>query len=151
MAFVCTFPSQYLGQQLGVSVIITPKFHAELAGEGVEYSWGIAKGMYRRKPLISQKSKETFKKLVNDVTNREVLTTETIRKVSRRARSYICTYYSLYYESANRGDDTTKVSLPLIERIVKAFKSHRAAIDFDAGFVYGFVPAINDGAIVIDE
>ena len=142
---------QHVGQQLGVSVIITPKFHAELAGEGVEYSWGIAKGMYRQKPLISKKSKETFKKLVNDVTNREVLTTETIRKLSRRARSYICAYYSLYYESANRGDDTTKVSLPLIERIVKAFKSHRAAIDFDAGFVYGFVPAINDGAIVIDE
>jgi hypothetical protein len=36
---------QHVGQQLGVSVIITPKFHAELAGEGVEYSWGIAKGM----------------------------------------------------------------------------------------------------------
>ncbi len=110
----------HVGSQLGVSVIITPKFHAELAGEGVEYSWGIAKGMYRRKPLISKKSKEAFKKLVNDVTNREVLTTKTVRKLSRRARSYICAYYSLY-ESANRGDDTTKVSLPLIERIVKAF------------------------------
>jgi hypothetical protein len=100
--------------------------------------------------LISKKSKEAFKKLVSDVKNREVLTIKTVRKLSRRARSYICAYYSLY-ESANRGDDTTKVSLPLIERIVKAFKSHRAAIDFDAGFVYGFVHAMNNGAIVIDE
>ena len=126
-----------------------PKFHAELAGKGVEYSWGIAKGMYRRKPLISKKSKESFKKLVHDVTNREVLTTETIRKLSRRARSYICAYLSLY-ESSSRGDDTTKLTLPLIERLVKAFKTHRAAIDFDAGFVYGFVPAMKDGVIVID-
>jgi hypothetical protein len=30
-------------------------------------------------------------------------------------------------------------TLPLIERLVKAFKTHRAAIDFDAGFVNGFV------------
>jgi hypothetical protein len=27
---------QYLGTQLGVMVLLTPKFHAELAGEGVE-------------------------------------------------------------------------------------------------------------------
>jgi hypothetical protein len=70
---------QHVGSQLGISVIIMPKFHAKLAGEGVEYSWGIAKAMYRQKPLISKKSKATFTKLVNDVTNREVLTTETVR------------------------------------------------------------------------
>jgi hypothetical protein len=28
---------QYLGTQLGVSVQLTPKFHAERAGEGIEY------------------------------------------------------------------------------------------------------------------
>ena len=55
---------QHVGSQLGVSVIITPKFHAELAGEGVEYSWGVAKGIYRRKPLNSKKSKDAFKRLV---------------------------------------------------------------------------------------
>jgi hypothetical protein len=30
---------QYLGTQLGVTVELTPKFHAKLAGKGVEYSW----------------------------------------------------------------------------------------------------------------
>jgi hypothetical protein len=84
------------------------------------------------------------------VTSREVLTVDTVRKLSRRARAYICAYYSLY-ESQNRGDDTIKLTLPLIERLVKAFKTHRAAIDFDAGFVHGFVPNLKDGAIVIDE
>jgi hypothetical protein len=44
-----------------------------------------------------------------------------------------------------------KLTLPLIERLVKLFKTHRAAIDFDASFVYGFVPALKDGVIVIDE
>ena len=29
---------QFLGTQVGVTVLLTPKFHAELAGEGVKYS-----------------------------------------------------------------------------------------------------------------
>ena len=37
---------QYLGTQLGVTVQLTPKFHAELAGEGIEYSWAYAKALY---------------------------------------------------------------------------------------------------------
>jgi hypothetical protein len=34
---------QYLGTQLGVTVDLTPKFHAELVGEGVEYYWAHAR------------------------------------------------------------------------------------------------------------
>ena len=30
---------EYLGTQLGITVRLTPKFHAELAGECIEYSW----------------------------------------------------------------------------------------------------------------
>ena len=47
---------QHVGNELGVSVINTPKFHAELAGEGIEYSWGVTKLVYRRKPLKSKRS-----------------------------------------------------------------------------------------------
>jgi hypothetical protein len=36
-------------------------------------------------------------------------------------------------------DDTTTLRLRLIEGLMKAFKSHRAALDFDAGFVNGIV------------
>jgi hypothetical protein len=134
---------QHVGHELGVSVIITPKFHAELAGEGIEYSWGISKGVYRRKPLQSKKSKESFKMLVRECTSKDILATKTVRKLSRRARAYICAYYTLY-ESKCKGDDDTPetLTLPLIERLVKAFKTHRAAIDFDAAFVNGFVPKI---------
>ncbi|EJK53460.1 hypothetical protein THAOC_27108, partial [Thalassiosira oceanica] len=31
-----------IGKKLGCSVIITTKYHAEYAGEGIEYSWGLA-------------------------------------------------------------------------------------------------------------
>jgi hypothetical protein len=42
---------QFLGMQLGMTVLLTPKFHAELAGEGVEYRWAHSKAYYQRMPL----------------------------------------------------------------------------------------------------
>lgn len=141
---------QHVGKELGVSVIISPKFHAEMAGEGIEYSWGITKGLYRRKPLNSKRSKERFKELVHECTSREILRTETVRKLSRRARAYICAYYSLYQGNNDAADNNTPttLTLPLIERLVKAFKTHRAAIDFDAGFVNAFVPKLERGVFI---
>ncbi len=136
---------QYVGHELGVSVIITPKFHAELAGEGIEYSWGISKGVYRRMPLASKKGKESFKALVHECSSRDILTTKTVRKLSRRARAYICAYFAVYKNKENSGGDdntTPALTLQLIERLVKAFKTHRAAVDFDAGFVNSFLPGI---------
>jgi hypothetical protein len=34
---------------------------------------------------------------------------------------------------------------------VRAFKTHRAALDFDAGFVNGFVHVIDGVIVLIDE
>ena len=84
---------------------------------------------------------ETFKVLVEECTSREILSKKTVCGLSRWARAYICAYFALY-ESKCKGDDTSTLTLPLIERLVKAFKTHRTAVDFDAGFVNGFVPVI---------
>ena len=71
---------QHVGNELGIAVIISPKFHAKLAGEGIEYSWDISKALYRRKPLHSKRSKESFKRLVLECTRRQqVLQTATVR------------------------------------------------------------------------
>ena len=48
---------QYHARLLGVIVDRTPKCHPEIAGEGVEYSWGCAKGTYRRLPFAEKKRK----------------------------------------------------------------------------------------------
>jgi hypothetical protein len=138
---------QHVGSELGVSVIITPKFHAELAGEGIEYSWGVTKGVYQRKPLHSKRSKESFKGLVQQCTSRDIIPTKTVRKLSRRARAYICAYYSLYESKRNR-DDTSTLTLPLIECVAKEFKTHWAVIQFDAGFINRFVSMLESATIV---
>ena len=54
---------------------------------------------------------------------------------------HLCILHTLREQVQGR-DDTPTLTLPLIERLVKAFKTHRAAIDFDAGFVNGFVPVL---------
>ncbi len=84
---------------------------------------------------------------MKECTSRDVLKTATVRKLSRRARSaYICAYYVLHQRKLNNCNDSTHtLTLPLIERLMKEFKTHRAAVDFDAGFVQSFVsPAIED-------
>ena len=79
--------------------------------------------------------------LVKECTSREILAIKTVHKISRWASTCICTYYTLY-ESKCKGDNTPTLTLPLIEHLVKAFKTHRAAINFDAGFMNGFVPVL---------
>jgi hypothetical protein len=57
-----------LDTQLGVMVILTPKFHAKLAGKGVEYSWAHAKAHYRRMPVSRKRGRDNFKQLVKECT-----------------------------------------------------------------------------------
>jgi len=55
---------QALSKDLGVVVDSMPKYHAELAGEGIEYSWGHTKGVYCQMQLSHRKGCSIFVKLV---------------------------------------------------------------------------------------
>ena len=139
---------QYLGSQLGVRVQLTLKFHAELAGEGVEYSWAHAKSHYRRVPVSRKRGRENFKELVRECTCPvDVLSKVRIEKFAARARAYICTYYHLDQQQQIHTDDVAAAPSDAccpkkqellyneIERLMKAFKGHICALDFDSGFV----------------
>jgi len=62
----------YLGERLGVEVDRSTKCHPELAGEGIEYTWGLAKGLYRKARLSDKKGKENFRELVKRCLSTEV-------------------------------------------------------------------------------
>lgn len=122
--------------KLGVTVHRSPKCHCEVAGEGIEYSWGFSKNKYRRLSMSEKKTKEKFRRSVRLVISRTSLNKKRIRKFSRRARGYICAYYHL----AHRDEDKTiavgeNISPALIERMVKLFKTHRCALDFERKFI----------------
>ncbi|KAG7339895.1 hypothetical protein IV203_024945 [Nitzschia inconspicua] len=131
---------QVMANELKVQVMFTPKFHAEMAGEGIEYSWGFAKGSYRRKPLQKKRKRSDFEDLVDECTNVETeLTKARIRKFSARARAYLCTYHYLATAEPTAAaiqdnDQEKKQKVPMmdeIERLMKKFKTHRCAFDFD--------------------
>jgi hypothetical protein len=123
---------------ISISVDRTPKCHPELAGEGIEYSWGCAKNYYRRLPLADKKGKENFKRSVRSAISRDHLTTDRIRKFSRRAREYIVAYKLLKCKLDEEETDidlVTNISSKKIEDMKSSFKAHRCAADFDAGFI----------------
>jgi hypothetical protein len=86
-----------------------------------------------------------------------VLTKERIRKFASRARAYICTYYYLSQDKGAGGNGTDNhhnshdvdtnapgdVVIPEkqqlffkeIEKLMKKFRTHRCALDFDTRFV----------------
>ena len=139
---------QHLGSQLGLKVVFTPKFHCEFAGEEIEYNWAHAKAKMRATPLREKKGRANFMKLVNKcICPETVLTKERISKFAARARAYICTYYHLSREEEAAADEildtapseyTSQKQQLLykeIERLMKKFKTHRCALDFDQSFV----------------
>ena len=68
------------GHEMGVLVDRTPKCHCELAREGIEYTWGCSKNYYRALRLHDKRGKEKFKVAVVKCLDRNILTTERIRK-----------------------------------------------------------------------
>jgi hypothetical protein len=130
---------QVMADVLGVKVDFTPKFHAEMAGEGIEYSWAHAKGNYRRKPLSRKRTRSGFVNLVDECLDPcTELTKERVRKFSARARSYICTYHYLANkETVGQEKSDQTLLFQDIERLTKKFRTHRCAMDFDRGFLEG--------------
>jgi hypothetical protein len=70
------------GHEMGVLVDRMPKCHCELAGKGIEYTWGCSKKYYRAFKLQDKTGKENFRRVVATCLERNILTTERIRKFS---------------------------------------------------------------------
>jgi hypothetical protein len=135
-------------ETMGVRVVSTTKFHAELAGEGIEHAWGCAKGWCRAQPLNSKKTKNSFHELVKKTClGRDKMTTERVRAFSKRARSCIVCACHAFETSSSEGIDNGECAAggqrmsPLgrgkIEQMAKKFRTHRCALDFDRGFING--------------
>jgi hypothetical protein len=132
---------------MGVRVILTTKFHAEMAGEGIEYLWGVSKSWFHSKPLKLKWKKASFLQLVRGCLDPKLITKEKMRSFSKRARSYICAYYALEHtkQSINNNDNKTinydemallscAIENEKIEQMVKTFRTHRCAFEFDWKF-----------------
>jgi hypothetical protein len=99
------------GQQ--ITLIRSPKCHPEVAGEGIEYAWAVAKQWYRHLPLSQKESKENFRKNVTQ-SMKNITAVRAMRSTSKRAREYI-----VAYDVLSRWKD-------MLDRLVDRRRSHRS-------------------------
>ena len=79
---------QYRAEELGVAIECSPKYHPEIAGEGIEFCWGIAKNVYCQMRLEDKKRRENWLKLVSKCT-KNVITIASVREFGKRIRRYM--------------------------------------------------------------
>jgi len=112
-----------------IKLIRSPKCHPELAGEGIEYDWALAKSFYRRANLEAKKSAAKFRSLVKKSLSQ--IEMKSRRSFSARAREYMLAYdvlakwEDLPEELKNGRDQLPEMSARLLDSIVKERKSHR--------------------------
>ena len=106
---------QLHAQKLGVSINRSPKCHPELAGEGIEYLWALAKWYYRRSPILKKRSKTKFIKLVEESTSPDLV----LRACIKKARSYMKLYKAL--EDVNLNDEMKNEKHDIIEKSIKVY------------------------------
>ena len=94
---------QFIAKKIGVTEILTPKCHAELAGEGIEYMWALTKGAYRNLTLAEKKGKENFLVSVRSCLAAKIVTLPRIRRFGRRAHQYLVSYHCLDGEHVDEG------------------------------------------------
>ena len=130
---------QHIANHLGVIVIVTPKCHAELAGEGIEYIWGKAKGTDRSLSLHQKRGKDNFKANIHYCLSSEGVTRDRVRKFGLRSRKYLIACHAT---DTDQMDKTTKQECTMhgpvaVHKLINTFKTCRCSLDWDYKFVMG--------------
>ena len=107
-----------------LKMLTSPKYHCELAGEGVEYCWGMAKRRYRSIPLNKKKSKSQFDKCVRSCIT--YVKKKSVIKFSGKCRRYMLTYQN------KKG---TQMTYENIEKWMKQYKTHRNVADIEKSYI----------------
>jgi hypothetical protein len=106
----------------GHILTMSPKGHCEVAGRGIEFSWGRSKADFRlHNDCVG---KHLLQNIKNSIGARN-LPIHRLRKFARKARDY---------KRAFQGKGAADTSHAMIEKIVKTSKAHRCALDFDYKF-----------------
>ena len=107
-------------QDHGHVCLLSSKFHAEGAGQGVEYDFGRAKWYYKK---FNRLSRLSLSEVSMASFGKKVITLGHCRKFARRCRDY----HRAYRAGASGGSD--------VDNLVKCVKTHRSALDTDYVFV----------------
>eukprot|EP00904_Undaria_pinnatifida_P013854 jgi/Undpi1/959/HiC_scaffold_10.g04423.m1 len=118
---------QHLAESRGHILLLSPKFHQELAGVGIEYSWGMSKQNFRRE-ITDEAPKHLHGNIVASMCTDTILTVQRVRCSARRTRDFCRAYLAL-----EKGGDIE--SKDMIEKIKTKCKAHRNILDMEHGFI----------------
>ena len=113
----------------GHLLVLSPKYHPELAGVGVEYCWGHSKYRFRNhfNDLVAKNLKSNVLKTCAPAE----LSHEVVLAFARKTKECQMVYKTIKMEMIEEGT-ITKTN---IEKIRKNHKCHRNILDQDIGFI----------------
>jgi len=106
-----------------ISILESPKYHPEIAGEGIELVWGLMKRYFRSIALEMKKSKEKFANAVKDSVR--FVNKQHANRFAAKNRRYMLAYK--HHECC----DASELTYESIERFQRRMKCHRNSADQD--------------------
>lgn len=128
---------QHLVETRGHVLLISPKYHPEMAGLGIDYSWGKSKLEFRRK-FNDCTAKNLRKNTLRALDADGVLFLDRVRRFARRTRDYRRVYAALSKpgaENALKAANGGKEGYELVEIMRKTRETHRIIVDIERAFV----------------
>ena len=107
----------------GHILLMCVKCHPELAGVGIENTWGKSAIHFRRNNDCIAKNLDAN---VQNSLHSDNLPLQTIRKFARKTRDYLRAYADPSGRTDTHGD---------VEKLRGTFKCHRGSLDFDFKFI----------------
>ena len=123
---------QHLVESRGHILLMSPKCHPELAGLGIEYSWGMSKLKFRRK-TNDENPRKLRENMVASMCPKTILTLGRVRRFARRTRDLGRGYIALAKIEAEGGPPID--SKDMIEHMRKKHKADRNILDLEPGLI----------------
>jgi hypothetical protein len=117
----------------GHILLKSPKCHPELAGVGIEYSWGLAKMKFKRE--INDMVAKNLHLNISRALSTDILSTSQVHKFSRRTRDYRRIYEYMKFRLANKTFNIDSTSFQMLENMRKTYKTHRNIGEIEGKYI----------------
>lgn len=123
---------QHTVESRGHILLLSPKCHPEVAGVGIEYSWGMSKSKFRRETNDGV-PKHLHANIVKSMCREKILTVGRVRRFARRTRDFCRAYREIATIEGAGG--VVPEGKEGIENMRKKHKAHRNILDMEPGFI----------------
>ncbi|CAN0525576.1 unnamed protein product, partial [Ectocarpus sp. 12 AP-2014] len=90
---------QHTVEARGHILVLSPKFYPEVAGVGIQYSWGMSKLKFRRE-LNDEIPKNLHDNILAFMNRETIVTLQCLRRFARHTRDYCREYFKLEEDAA---------------------------------------------------